>query len=157
MIILVILKKRSRSLWKVKNKIYEFSLLMDVFIGRGKKKRAKAFVTLRIMEDNPAGWTLHNKSLDAYIRKHAFLYEELSRLINLVNQPSILNIYVQGGGIQNQYDAIKTAIARAAQQTHPQVHTIMRTNNLVTCDSRRKERKKYGLRKARRAPQFSKR
>ena len=130
---------------------------MDVFVGRGKKKRAKAFVTLRIMEDNPAGWTLHNKSLDAYIREHAFLYEELSRLINLVNQPSILHIYVHGGGIRNQYDAIKTAIARAAQKTHPQMQIVMRANNLVTCDSRKKERKKYGLKKARRASQFSKR
>ena len=70
---------------------------------------------------------------------------------------SIINIYVKGGGVQNQYDAIKTAIARAAQKTDKQVHNVLRLNNLLTCDSRKKERKKYGLKKARRASQFSKR
>ena len=47
--------------------------------------------------------------------------------------------------------------ARAAQKTDKQVHEVLRLNNLLTCDARKKERKKYGLKKARRASQFSKR
>ena len=131
--------------------------MTNLFTAQGKKKRAKAFVTLQVISDNPASWVIHSSSLQAYIKRHAYLYEELNKLINVLNQPSIINIYVKGGGVQNQYDAIKTAIARAAQKTDKQVHEVLRLNNLLTCDARKKERKKYGLKKARRASQFSKR
>jgi small subunit ribosomal protein S9 len=66
-------------------------------------------------------------------------------------------IKVIGGGIQRQANASQLAIARALVITHPINQKIFRSKSFLTCDSRNKERRKYGLKKSRKAPQFSKR
>ena len=60
--------------------------MTDLFTAQGKKKRAKAFVTLQVISDNPASWVIHSSSLQAYIKRHTYLHEELNKLItkNLV-------------------------------------------------------------------------
>ena len=68
-----------------------------------------------------------------------------------------INIKVQGGGITGQAKAIQLGIARALLKLDPSVRSSLKNQNLLTRDSRSKERKKYGLKKARKAPQFSKR
>lgn len=64
---------------------------------------------------------------------------------------------VKGGGFSGQAGAIAHGIAKALASTDSEVHTILKRNGLLTRDSRVKERRKYGLKKARKAPQFSKR
>ena len=66
-------------------------------------------------------------------------------------------ITVHGGGTTGQADACKLGIARALKEYDPECEPVLREKNLLTRDAREVERKKYGLRKARRAPQFSKR
>ena len=64
---------------------------------------------------------------------------------------------VNGGGFSGQAGAIAHGIAKALATTDSDVRTILKRNGLLTRDSRVKERRKYGLKKARKAPQFSKR
>nr|BBI28659.1 fusion protein of alpha subunit of RNA polymerase and ribosomal protein S9 [Dinophyceae sp. MRD-151] len=64
---------------------------------------------------------------------------------------------VQGGGLKKQVEAMQLALARALVVSFPRNRRIFRKNHLLTRDSREKERRKYGLKKARKAPQFSKR
>ncbi|MDR0520257.1 MAG: 30S ribosomal protein S9 [Planctomycetaceae bacterium] len=66
-------------------------------------------------------------------------------------------ISVQGGGTTGQADACKLGIARAIKKFDPETEPVLREHSLLTRDAREVERKKYGLRKARRGTQFSKR
>lgn len=68
-----------------------------------------------------------------------------------------ISVIVKGGGILGQLDAVRHGIARALLAYDPEFKTILKTNGLITRDSRKKERKKPGLVKARKAPQWSKR
>nr|YP_009295266.1 ribosomal protein S9 [Dasya binghamiae]AOH77278.1 ribosomal protein S9 [Dasya binghamiae] len=69
------------------------------------------------------------------------------------------DIYVkaEGGGLTGQADAIRLGIARALCLINPENRTTLKSEGLLSRDARIKERKKYGLRKARKAPQYSKR
>ena len=64
---------------------------------------------------------------------------------------------VQGGGFTGQAGAIRHGIARALNEANSEFRPALKTNGFLTRDPRMKERKKYGLKKARKAPQFSKR
>ena len=65
--------------------------------------------------------------------------------------------HVSGGGIKAQAEAVRHGIARALVAAHPELRKQLRAKNLLTRDPRMKERRKFGLKKARRAPQWSKR
>lgn len=93
-------------------------------------------------------------------------YFELDTLITIVKQPLVLtetennvdviaNIY--GGGKAGQAGALRHGITRALMEFRPELRAELKKAGFVTRDARKKERKKYGLKKARRAPQFSKR
>ena len=64
---------------------------------------------------------------------------------------------VHGGGVTGQAGAVQLGIARALVEADPDMRTLLRRNGFLTRDPRMKERKKYGLHKARKAPQYSKR
>ncbi|MBD5018789.1 30S ribosomal protein S9, partial [Xanthomonas citri pv. citri] len=66
-------------------------------------------------------------------------------------------VNVHGGGLSGQAGAIRHGIARALLEADPEYRTTLKRAGLLTRDARMKERKKYGLKGARRAPQFSKR
>jgi small subunit ribosomal protein S9 len=68
-----------------------------------------------------------------------------------------ITVNVNGGGLIGQAGAIRLGITRALMEVNPEYRKILKPAGLVTRDPRVKERKKYGLKKARRAPQFSKR
>ena len=68
-----------------------------------------------------------------------------------------VNVRVSGGGKRGQVDAIQLGIARALNDFSEDFHVALRKAGFLTRDARVKERKKYGLKKARKAPQFSKR
>ena len=68
-----------------------------------------------------------------------------------------IEINVKGGGFSGQTGAIRLGIARALMLVNGENRPVLKTSGMITRDARIKERKKYGLKKARRAPQFSKR
>ena len=68
-----------------------------------------------------------------------------------------LHVNAEGGGLTGQTEAIRLGLARALCRLNPENRVALKFEGYLTRDSRRKERKKYGLRQARKAPQFSKR
>lgn len=79
--------------------------------------------------------------------------------LNILGLSQEYDIYVkaEGGGLTGQADAIRLGLARALCTINPENRIILKAEGLLTRDARIKERKKYGLRKARKAPQYSKR
>jgi small subunit ribosomal protein S9 len=93
-------------------------------------------------------------------------YVPYESLVEVVKQPLVLTetlgsydvlVNVKGGGFSGQAGAIRHGIARALLQVDPEYRQTLKRAGLLTRDARMKERKKYGLKGARRAPQFSKR
>jgi small subunit ribosomal protein S9 len=102
--------------------------------------------------------TINKRSLDEYFG--------LDTLKLIVNQPLVLTqnvgkldilVNVRGGGTTGQAGAIRHGISRALCEMDADYRPVLKKNGLLTRDPRMKERKKYGLKSARRAPQFSKR
>ncbi len=126
-----------------------------VFQGTGRRKESIARVRLMPGKGNI---TVNNKTLDEYFGS------EILKVI--VNQPfSVTNtigkydviVKVTGGGYTGQAGAVRHGIARALNEANSEFRPILKENGFLTRDPRMKERKKYGLKKARKAPQFSKR
>lgn len=125
------------------------------FWGTGRRK--KAIARVRIMPGSGA-FQINNRSLDDYFG--------LDTLKVIVNQPIVatdtvgkIDIYVNvcGGGFTGQAGAIRHGIARALVELDEANKATLKKAGFLTRDPRMKERKKYGLKKARKAPQFSKR
>jgi small subunit ribosomal protein S9 len=89
------------------------------------------------------------ETLKAIVRQPLVLTDTVNRYDVLVN--------VRGGGFTGQAGAIRHGIARALLKVDPELRPTLKRAGFLTRDPRMKERKKYGLKKARRAPQFSKR
>jgi small subunit ribosomal protein S9 len=125
-------------------------------IGLGKRKQAIARVFLVPGEGN----IIINKiSGDKYLQYNEnylnTVWSPLEKL-NLEKQFDII-AFVKGGGLTGQTDAIQLGVARLLCKMENQNRQILKPFGFLTRDSRIKERKKYGLRKARKAPQYSKR
>jgi small subunit ribosomal protein S9 len=128
----------------------------NLYTGLGKRKTSVAKAFLKVGNGNI---TVNNKKFedffngiveDAEIIKNPFI------LVNILNDYDV-NISVKGGGTSSQIDAIKLAIAKAICQINEEYRPILSKNSLLNRDSRIKERKKYGLKKARKPSQYSKR
>jgi small subunit ribosomal protein S9 len=123
--------------------------------GTGRRKSAAARVFLRPGKGNI---TVNDRSLDVFFGR------ETSRMI--VRQPLVLTdtlekfdvlVNVEGGGGTGQAGAIRLGITRALMEYDPTLRPALRSAGYVTRDAREVERKKVGLRKARKRPQYSKR
>jgi small subunit ribosomal protein S9 len=125
-------------------------------IGLGKRNEASARVFLVPGDGNII---INKVSGEKYLQYNSTylnkIWEPLKKL-NLENQFDII-VLVKGGGLTGQTDAIKLGVARLICKMNPQNRSILKPFGLLTRDARIKERKKYGLRKARKAPQYSKR
>ena len=126
-----------------------------MFYGTGRRKSSIARVRL---VPGAGKITINSKDIDEYLG--------LETLKVIVRQPLVatdtLNKYdvickVQGGGFTGQAGAIRHGIARALNEANSEYRPILKAKGFLTRDPRMKERKKYGLKKARKAPQFSKR
>ena len=122
----------------------------------GKRKEAVAKVWLKPGSGNI---TVNGKSLDEFLGGREALKLRVKWPLILTKQESALDIEVKvlGGGVAAQSDAIKHGISKALVEYAPEFRTILKPAGLLTRDARVVERKKYGKRKARRSPQFSKR
>lgn len=124
--------------------------------GLGKRKTSVAKVFLK---EGFGTISINNKSFDQFLKTLGEEAESIKNpflLVNLNNQYDI-DIKVKGGGVTSQLDAIRLAISRAICQINQQYRVILNQQHLLRRDSRIKERRKYGLKKARKASQFSKR
>ena len=125
-------------------------------IGLGKRKRAVARVFLVPGEGN---LIINKVAGDKYLQYNSTYINQIwnpLKKLNLENQFDIL-VLVRGGGLTGQTEAIQLGVAGLFCKMDPQYRSILKPFGLLTRDARIKERKKYGLRKARKAPQFSKR
>ena len=126
------------------------------FYGTGRRKSSIARV--RLIPGGTGVITINNRTLDNYFGMETLKY--------LVKQPLEtvgatgkfdVEVKVQGGGFTGQAGAIRHGIARALVKADENYKPIVKKAGYLTRDPRMKERKKYGLKAARRAPQFSKR
>jgi small subunit ribosomal protein S9 len=125
-------------------------------IGLGKRKEAIARVFLIPGEGNLIiNKTSGNKYLQYNETYLTAVWSPLEKL-NLEKQFNIVAL-VNGGGLTGQAQAIRLGVARLLCQLDPENRKILKPFGYLTRDPRIKERKKYGLRKARKAPQYSKR
>jgi len=122
----------------------------------GRRKRAVARV--RITPSSKQTYLVNEKNLDVY-----FPIRELQMLIQKTfthtqeKDNFLVEVHVKGGGITSQAEAIRHGIARALVVFEETLRGPLKGDGYLRRDSRVKERKKFGLRKARRAPQWSKR
>ena len=125
-------------------------------IGLGKRKQAIARVFLVPGEGN---LIINKVSGEKYLQYNTTylnkVWDPLKKL-NLENQFDII-VLVKGGGLTGQTEAIQLGVARLICKMDPQNRSILKPFGFLTRDARIKERKKYGLRKARKSPQYSKR
>lgn len=126
-----------------------------VFAGTGRRK--KSIARVRLTEGNGT-ITVNGTNLDEYFGTEILkvIVKQPLTATNTVSKYDII-CRVQGGGYTGQAGAIRHGIARALVEANSEYKPVLKSNGFLTRDPRMKERKKYGLKKARKAPQFSKR
>lgn len=125
------------------------------FYGTGRRKSSVARV--RLVPGN-GQVTINGKDLDEYFCKKTLVMIAKQPLV-LTETESRFNVLINahGGGSTGQAGAVRLGIARALLKADPEYRPALKKAGFLTRDPRMKERKKYGLKGARRAPQFSKR
>ena len=125
------------------------------YYGTGRRKNAIARVRLT---EGKGNITVNGKNLDEYFGLET-LKVIVKQPLSVTNSTSKYDVIatVKGGGYTGQAGAVRHGIARALNEANSEYRPMLKTNGFLTRDSRMKERKKYGLKKARKAPQFSKR
>jgi len=124
--------------------------------GIGRRKTAIARV--RITPSTKAGFIVNNKELESYFPVKEHQADALAPLGKLT-EPKLftVSVKVEGGGVSAQAGAIRHGVARALTSYDETLRKELKHAGFLKRDPRRKERKKFGLLKARRAPQWSKR
>ena len=126
-----------------------------VFLGTGRRK--KSIARVRLVEGK-GNITVNDKTLDEYFGTEVLKVIVKQPLVatNTLDKYDVI-CKVIGGGFTGQAGAIRHGIARALNEANLEYRPALKSNGFLTRDPRMKERKKYGLKKARKAPQFSKR
>lgn len=125
------------------------------YIATGKRKSAIARV---ILKPGTGAYTVNGKDLDTYFPREA-LRRNIRQALEVVGYDEQIDVVVriQGGGVSAQAGALRHGISRALLVAQPNLRGELKKRGFLTRDSRVKERKKAGLKKARKRPQFSKR
>ncbi len=127
-----------------------------MYLGTGRRKSAVARV--RLVPGN-GQLIINGKPGDLYLQfnpDYLAVAKAPLETLGLENEYDVL-VNAHGGGLTGQADAVRLGVARALCQLDPDNRKPLKIEGYLTRDPRAKERKKYGLRKARKAPQFSKR
>ena len=121
----------------------------------GRRKEAVARVRLVPGEGN---FRVNGRSLDKYFptRAHRMVVSEPLRLVGKDKDLDVI-ARIEGGGVSGQAGALRLGIARALIEIDPELRAALKAEGFLSRDAREKERRKYGLKKARKAPQYSKR
>ncbi|HEV2450461.1 MAG TPA: 30S ribosomal protein S9 [Streptosporangiaceae bacterium] len=131
----------------------------QVLTGRaaGTGRRKEAIARVRITTGT-GKWLINNRSLDGYFpnKVHQQLVNEPFATLGAEDHFDV-TATITGGGVSGQAGALRLGIARALVLVDPESRPTLKKAGFLTRDARVKERKKYGLKKARKAPQYSKR
>ena len=121
----------------------------------GRRKEAVARVRIVPGEGN---FQVNGRTLDEYFttRAHRMVVSEPLRLVGKEKDLDVI-ARIEGGGVSGQAGALRLGIARALIELDPELRTALKAEGFLSRDAREKERRKYGLKKARKAPQYSKR
>ena len=121
----------------------------------GRRKGAVARVRLR---PGTGTITINSRSVDNYFpsKAHQMILSEPLRLTS-TDEAYDVDATLHGGGVSGQAGALRLGIARALVELDPEMRTALKRAGFLSRDQREKESKKYGLKKARKAPQYSKR
>jgi len=124
---------------------------------RATGRRKEAVARVRIIPGS-GRFALNGRSLEDYFPRPVLqmVVTEPLRVTNTADRYDVLATIV-GGGMTGQAGALRHGIARALTEADPTLRTELKRKGLLTRDARVKERRKYGLKKARKAPQYSKR
>jgi small subunit ribosomal protein S9 len=128
----------------------------EYYEGLGRRKTSTARVRLHI----GGGGTIvvNEKPVDEYFTRVGDVARLLEPLqITETEGRYDITVHVNGGGVTGQRDAVSLGIARALTKADPEFRLVLRREGYLTRDSRAKERKKPGLKRARKAPQYTKR
>ena len=131
-------------------------MAVQYYEGIGRRKRSTARV--RVMNGS-GNFIVNNKPADEYFPRLGDMEEIVAPLVASGEARGQLDItvLVKGGGVTGQRDAVKLGIARALLNLNPDLRPTMRKGGFLTRDARIKERKKPGLKRARKAPTYTKR
>lgn len=127
----------------------------ETYLGTGRRKKSIARVRLT---EGKGNIVVNGKTLDEYFGTEILkvIVKQPFAVTNTEGKYDVI-CKVTGGGFTGQAGAIRHGIARALNEANEDYRPALKANGFLTRDSRMKERKKYGLKKARKAPQFSKR
>ncbi len=128
----------------------------NYFYGLGRRKSATARARLT---KGKGLVTINGKTADEYLDKNTSLLAELTDPLALIGKQKEydVSLVIKGGGLAGQVDAAKLAIAKSISVMNEDLRSTLKKAGLLKRDPREKERKKYGLRSARKKEQFSKR
>ena len=124
---------------------------------RATGRRKEAIVRVRLVPGTGT-WKLNGRTLDDYFpnKVHQQLVSEPFKTVEKTDQYDVL-ASLRGGGVSGQAGALRLGISRALIELESEDRPALKKAGFLTRDARVKERKKYGLKKARKAPQYSKR
>lgn len=125
------------------------------FYANGKRKTSVARV--RLYENGKGEIIVNNKPVDEYF--FGELLGSIKAPLKMANALKLFDItaLIHGGGVSSQADALRHGISKALLEYDPELRSQLKKAGFLTRDSRVKERKKFGLKRARRAPQWAKR
>jgi len=132
-------------------------LAQPALLARGTGRRKEAVVRVRLLEGTGT-FKLNGRPLEDYFPNpaHRRLVTEPLRVTNTLERYDIV-ASLAGGGVSGQAGALRHGIARALVDLDVELRVELKKRGFLTRDARETERKKYGLKKARKAPQYSKR
>jgi small subunit ribosomal protein S9 len=124
--------------------------------GLGRRKTATARV--RLHTGGSGNFTVNDKTVEEYFSRDTDQYH-VNEALKVTGTDGRFNVTVKvsGGGVTGQAGAVRLGIARALLKADPEYRKILREHGMLTRDPRAKERKKPGLKRARKAPQYTKR
>jgi small subunit ribosomal protein S9 len=125
------------------------------YFGTGRRKSSVARV---ILSNGSGAFLVNGRTFEDYIPSAATRLDVVQPLTLTESESKYdISVNVHGGGLTGQAGAIRLGITRALLEINPELRAVLKPAGMITRDPRSKERKKYGLKAARRAPQFSKR
>ncbi len=127
-----------------------------VYRGTGRRKTSTAQV--RLIEGGTGVYTINGRPIEEYL-DYEILINEVKKPIEITGNAGKFDVIIKvvGGGFTGQAGAIRHAISRALLEADASNRKVLKAAGYLRRDPRMKERKKYGLKAARRSPQFSKR
>lgn len=130
--------------------------MTEYFEGVGRRKASTARVRLFSGSGN---FMVNEKSIDAFFTREGDVKNivEAFDAAGQIQNKFDVTVLVKGGGVTGQTDAVKLGLARALLKMEPEVKPALRKGGFLTRDAREKERKKPGLKRARKAPTYTKR